>query len=92
MKIRQFAIHIGPVVCAAVLSTAGVHAAEPAASNAVQTQPHHRVTAPPKPVVATEIMPGIPDPERLTIERGKGRVRGFDTRRHRLPSGEYIRD
>lgn len=85
MKISSFAIRVASGACVVALATASAQAAEPVAS-------HHRVTPPPKPIVETQVMPGIPEPERMATEQGKGRARGFDTRRHRSPSGEYIRD
>jgi len=92
VKISQLAIRVAPAVCAAALLTTRVHAAEPPASSAAPAHPHHRVTPPAKPVVVTEIVPGIPAHERATTEQGKGHARGFDTRRHRTPNGEYIRN
>jgi hypothetical protein len=90
VKVSQLAIHAMPAICALAL-TAGVQAADaPTPSNPVATE-HRHVTPPPRPTVVTEIEPGIPGSVRETTEQGKGRARGFDTRRHRLPSGEYIR-
>ena len=91
MKISQLAIRVAPAVCAAALLTNSVRAAEPPASSAAPAQ-HHRVTPPAKPVVVTEVMPGIPERERETTEQGKGHGRGFDTRKHRTPHGDYIRN
>lgn len=92
MKISQLAIRVAPAVCAAALLTTSVRSAEPPASSAAPAQHHHRVTPPAKPAVVTEIMPGIPAFERETTEQGKGHARGFDTRKHRTPHGDYIRN
>ncbi|CAN7144910.1 hypothetical protein LJR230_000013 [Trinickia sp. LjRoot230] len=86
------AIRLAPTVWAVALLTAGVQAAEPSAPNAAPPSQHHRVAPPTKPIVVTEVVPGIPEQERLATEQGKGRARGFDTRRHRLPNGDYARD
>ena len=91
MKVSQLALHAMPVACAFVLS-AGVQAAEPATPRNPAVTEHRHVTPPPRPTVVTEIQPGVPDSVRQRTEQGKGRARGFDTRRHRLPSGEYIRN
>ncbi len=92
MKISQLAIRVAPAVCAATLLTTGVCAAEPPTSSAGPAAQHHRVTPPPRPTVVTQVTPGIPELERETTEQGKGHGRGFDTRRHRTPNGEYVRD
>lgn len=85
-------LRMAPALCAVALLSAGVQAAEPPASKAPQLGQQHRVSPPPKPTVVTEVMPGIPAQERMTTEQGKGKPRGFDTRRHRLPNGDYTRD
>lgn len=94
MQIRPFAFPMGPALCIAVLLTAGAQAAPSSASDpaAAPATPHHRVAPPPRPVVVTEVIPGIPERERSVTEQGKGRARGFDTRRHRAANGEYVRD
>jgi len=89
--IRSLVIRTASAVGVAALLAGGAQAAQPAGLDTVPPE-HHRVAPPPKPIVVTEIMPGIPEHERATTEQGKGRARGFDTRRHRKPNGEYIRD
>lgn len=91
MKVSQLAIHAMPAICAFAM-TAGVQAAQAATPSVPAATERRHVTPPPRPAVVTEIQPGIPDAVRRETEQGKGRARGFDTRRHRLPSGEYIRD
>lgn len=92
MKILHLAIRLAPSVCVAALLTAGAQAVEPLASSAKPSARPHRVVPPPKPIVVTEIMPGIPEHEKSVTEKGKGKPRGFDARRHRLPNGNYKRD
>lgn len=92
MKILQLSFRIAPTVCVAALLTAGAQAVEPLASNTASSSRPHRVVPPAKPLVVTEIMPGIPEYERSVTEQGKGKPRGFDARRHRLPNGNYKRD
>lgn|GEM_PF-4901556 len=92
MKILQLATRIAPALYAAALLTAGAQAAEPLASSASSSARPHRVVPPAKPIVVTEIMPGIPERERSVTEQGKGKPRGFDARHHRLPNGNYKRD
>lgn len=91
MKVSQLAMHAMPIACAFALS-AGIQAAETATPSSPAVTEHRHVTPPSRPLVVTEIQPGIPDSVRERTEQGKGRARGFDTRRHRLPSGEYIRN
>lgn len=88
---RSLVIRTASAVGAAALLAAGAFAAPPSGQNTAPPE-HHRVAPPAKPLVVTEIMPGIPEHERETTEQGKGRARGFDTRRHRRPNGDYIRD
>lgn len=85
-------LRMAPVLCAAALFAAGLQAAELSASNTAPPAKQHRVIPPTKPIVVTEVVPGIPEHERRTTEQGKGKPRGFDTRRHRLPNGDFKRD
>lgn len=85
-------LRMAPAVCAAALFAAGIQAAGLSASNTAPPANQHRVIPPAKPTVVTEIVPVIPEEVRMTTEQGKGKPRGFDTRRHRLPNGNYKRD
>jgi hypothetical protein len=89
--IRSLVIRTASALCAAAALAAGAQAAPPSGPHTAPPG-HHRVAPPARPVVVTEIMPGIPEQEKANTEQGKGRARGFDTRRHRKPNGEYIRD
>ena len=91
MKLSQLATHAISAMCV-VASTVGVQAAEATNSSPPTVTAHRHVKPPARPTVVTAIQPGIPDEIRETTEQGKGRARGFDTRRHRLPSGDYIRN
>lgn len=91
VMIRFLVIRTASAVSVAALLAAGTLAAPPSGQNTAPPG-HHRVAPPAKPLVVTEIVPGIPERERETTEQGKGRAHGFDTRRHRKPNGEYVRD
>jgi hypothetical protein len=89
--IRSLVIRTASAVGVAASLAAGAQAAQPSGPTTAPPE-HHRVAPPAKPIVVTEIMPGIPEQERANTEQGKGRAHGFDTRRHRKPNGDYIRD
>jgi hypothetical protein len=89
--IRSLVIRTASAVGAAALLAASAFAAPPSGQNTAPPE-RHRVAPPPKPLVVTEIMPGIPEHARETTGQGKGRARGFDTRRHHRANGDYIRD
>ncbi len=80
------------VACAAISSvivgTGTVCSAEVSSASV----PHKRVEPPPRPAVATEVMPGITEEGKRHVERGRGRGPNFKEGGHRLNNGSFQRD
>ncbi|MBN3769063.1 MULTISPECIES: hypothetical protein [Burkholderia] len=78
--------------CAAISSVIALTGTVWSAGIPSASVPHARVTPPPRTVVATEIMPGVPEEGKRHAEREHGRGPNFKEGKHRLSNGNFQRD
>ncbi|GLU31145.1 hypothetical protein WKR88_00480 [Trinickia caryophylli] len=82
---------MGPIAALAIaLSALPVCAGAATHGEAAATA--KRVTPPPKPAVATQVMPGIPDLEKWEVDHGRGMPSRFTSNRFRALDGTYERE